>query len=216
MKADAACRSLHDGRLQKKTIVFSDYMYSTPECGELYSMTRHIEGKKLVRVLISHRVVLMAYIRSIVQDDYLAEDVFQDVCVLAYQKQKKIKDETHLLGWLRITARYESLKAIRKRSTARVQFDSDLLDLLDSHWAHFEKQPNSEIIPALRHCLDKLTDNARRMIQLRYVECISGKALADALDRKLNTVYVALTRIHRTLADCIGHQLDKQRGCTDG
>ncbi len=179
-------------------------------------MTRHIEGKKLVRALIRHRVVLMGYIRSIVQDDYLAEDVFQDVCVLAYQKQKKIKDETHLLGWLRITARYESLKAIRKRSSSRVQFDSDLLDLLDGHWAHFEKQSDSEIIPALRHCLDKLTDNARRVIQLRYVEGISGKALADVLDRKLNTVYVALTRIHRTLADCIEHQLDKQRGCTDG
>ena len=105
-----------------------------------------IEGKKLVRGLISHRTSLMAYILSIVRDDQLAEDIFQNISVLAYQKQKKIKDETHLLGWLRIAARQESLKALRQKSSERLMFNSSLLDLLESHWAKCDQPQHSDSI----------------------------------------------------------------------
>lgn len=175
-----------------------------------------IEGKKLVRVLISHRVAVMAYIRSIVQDDQLAEDVFQDVCVLAYQKQGQIRDEEHLMGWLRVTARYESLKALRAQASSPLQFDSSLLDLLDGHWARSGEIPCPERLRALRHCLEKLSANSRQLVKLRYVDGITGEDLARVLNRKLNTVYVALSRTHRALAECVQRQMGVTGEYADG
>jgi len=175
-----------------------------------------IEGKNLARVLIGHRVALMAYIRSIVQDDQVAEDVFQDVCVLAYQKQRKIRDEAHLMGWLRVTARYESLKTLRRQSSSRLLFDSSLLDLLDKHWNQSTETPSPERTQALRHCLEKLSSHARRLVKLRYVDGISGEELAQAMNRKLNTVYVALSRTHRALAECVERQMQAAGECADG
>jgi RNA polymerase sigma-70 factor, ECF subfamily len=39
------------------------------------------------------------------------------------------------------------------------------------------------------------------------VDGISGPRLAEVVDRKLNAVYVALSRIHRSLGDCIKQRL---------
>jgi RNA polymerase sigma-70 factor len=169
-----------------------------------------IEGKNLLRVLIGHRVSLMAYIRSIVQDDQAAEDVFQDVCVLAYQKQRKTRDEAHLMGWLRVTARYESLKTLRRQSTSRLLFDSSLLDLLDKHWNQSTETPSPERTQALRHCLEKLSSHARHLVKLRYVDGMSGEELARAMNRKLNTVYVALSRTHRAFDQFKEKELRRQ------
>jgi RNA polymerase sigma-70 factor (ECF subfamily) len=159
---------------------------------------------------------MMAYIVSIVCDDHLAEDIFQEVCALAYQKREKINDETHLMGWLRITARQESLKALRRQSTHQLAFDSSLLDLMEGHWEKYDHPEIPEKIRALRRCLNKLTPNARNIINLRYVEGISGAKLAETLNRKLNTVYVALARIHRNLAECIHRQLGGAQEVTNG
>ena len=166
-----------------------------------------ISGQKLVRTLVNHRTSLMAYILSIVHDDQLAEDIFQDVCVLAYEKQEQIENQQHLLGWLRIAARYEAMKALRKRACDRLVFDSAMLDLLDGHWQESDRHSSTETIQALRHCIDRLTDYSRKMIKLRYADGVSGTKLAEIMERKLNTVYVALTRIHKTLAECIYNQL---------
>lgn len=175
-----------------------------------------IDPDKLVRILLGRRVTLMAYILSMVRDEQLAEDIFQDVCVITFQKQGVIQNEKHLLGWLRITARHESLKALRKRSTREPLLDSHLLDLLDSHWDQLDQTQSPEKILALRHCLDRLTANARHIVSLRYIDGLSGLKLAQTLGRKLNTVYVALARIHRTLASCIDQQLRSSEGAMDG
>ena len=46
----------------------------------------------VVRTLLSHRLGLLAYIEAIVRDTHLAEDVFQDVSSLAFQKREQIDD----------------------------------------------------------------------------------------------------------------------------
>ena len=67
------------------------------------------------RALLGHRVQLLGYIGSIVRDHHLAEDIFQDVAVLAIQKAAEIEDGTHLYRWFRRTARYRASNVMRNR-----------------------------------------------------------------------------------------------------
>lgn len=166
-----------------------------------------IDGNNLVQQLLRTRSLLMGYIVSIVNDDKLAEDIFQEVSMIAYQKRDDIENEQHLMGWLRITARNKSIKAIKKRSQQRMVFDTAILDQLEDSWGKYDGLDSSDSINALRHCLNRLSGHARAIIKLRYTEGISGQKLADLLNRKVNTIYVTLSRIHKTLAQCVTHQL---------
>ncbi|MBI1367022.1 MAG: sigma-70 family RNA polymerase sigma factor [Planctomycetes bacterium] len=166
-----------------------------------------IEQDIVVRALVRERVSLLAYIDSIVRDDHMAEDVFQDVCALAVAKREEIENEVHLMRWLRKTARFRASHAMRQRFAQPMLFDGALLDEMDGLWDEHESAHADAVTAALKHCLAKLSPYARKLVNLRYAQGISGQALAAAVGRQVNAVYVALTRIHRGLGQCIRQQM---------
>ncbi len=146
---------------------------------------------------------VLAYIRAIVRDFNLAEDVFQEVSILALAKYESIRDEKHFGGWIRRTARLESLAMLRKRGTLPQPLSDAALDLLDATWDEVEQSGRADQIEALRICLEELTPRSQRIVRLRYGQGMKGAELAEVFQRPLNTIYVAVYRIHRALADCI-------------
>ncbi len=157
-------------------------------------------------LLLRERVKLLAYIAAIVRDDHLAEDVFQEVAVLAVRKRDEIRDAGHFLAWMRLTARHRALKVLRQKRRC-LFLDEALLDQMDEQWAERDATSASDLVEALAHCLEGLSPHARNLVRLRYVDGISGSRLAEVVDRSLNAVYVALSRIHRSLGDCIRQRL---------
>jgi RNA polymerase sigma-70 factor (ECF subfamily) len=165
-----------------------------------------MDEESLMILLLRERVKLLAYIRAIVRDEHLAEDVYQDVAVLALRKREEIKDQRHFLAWMRITSRHRAFKVVEKRRH-QVLLDESLLDRLDEQWSERDASSSADLTEALRQCLERLTPRARNLVQLRYAEGISGERLAAGVDRSLNAVYVSLSRIHRSLGDCIRRRL---------
>ena len=152
------------------------------------------------------RVKLLAYIRAIVCDHHLAEDVFQEVAVLAVRKRDEIRDGQHFLAWMRLAARHHALKVLRRQHRSLL-LDEALLDHLDEQWAEHDPSSTTDLVEALRSCVERLSPHARHLVKLRYADGISGLRLAEVVDRSLNTVYVSLSRIHRSLKDCIRQRL---------
>ena len=171
-----------------------------------------LDQDTVVRLILSSRGKAIGYISAIVGDPHLAEDVFQDVAVLTLRKADSIPSEEAFPGWLFKTARFQALNAFRKRKRMPQPLDDSVLDLLDREWIAGEGEPdNQAALDALRSCLERLTDRARRLVELRYGNEMSGQGLAESLGQPLNTVYVALSRIHRTLAKCVQGQLNRER-----
>lgn len=166
-----------------------------------------LEHHTIVRLLLAERAKLHAYIWSIVRDDHVTEDVFQDVSILAIDKRQEIDDEAHLHRWLRTAARFESLKALRGLKRRPTAMDAATLDLIDRQWSEYDAMPSSDLTEALRCCLDELTPHARRIVRARYVDGVSGKQLAERLNQKAHSLYVTMGRIHRRLHDCIQKRL---------
>lgn len=152
---------------------------------------------------------MMAYIMFLVGDPESAEDIFQNISIIAYQKIDSIKDKEHLMGWLRIAARNESLKTIRTKARSQIRFDSNLIEQLESHWQQFDhQQPGLQGM--LQECLGKLSPKAKHMIKLKYYEGLRGSVIAETLNMNLNTVYVGLSRIHRWLASCVQNKYSQE------
>jgi len=160
-----------------------------------------MDSQDIVRELIRERTKLLGYIWAIVRDHHLAEDIFQDVTVLAMEKAGDIRCRDHLLPWARQAARYKALELHRKN--ARLALESDVLELLEVEWADSDSFTADEEVDHLRACLEQLTPHARRLLHLRYTAGLNGSQVAEAVNVKVSSVYMALTRIHQTLEECI-------------
>lgn len=94
------------------------------------------------------------------------------------------------------------MNAIRSKARSCVRFDSVLIEQLDPHWQQFDNQ-QPKLQDRLHQCLGKLSQRAKTLVKLKYVEGLRGDVIAQTLNMKLNAVYVGLSRIHRGLSECV-------------
>jgi RNA polymerase sigma-70 factor (ECF subfamily) len=169
-----------------------------------------METDQLVRVLMAERNKLLAYAWSITGDFATAEDVVQEVALLAMDKGREVADEARLRVWLRRSARFKALEALRAKRRAPPPFSEEVLEKLEAHWEPYGppgEMAEATVAELLRACYRKLSGNQRRLLSLRYAKGLHSGEIAAQLDMKVETVYRALTRAHRNLADCVQEQL---------
>lgn len=171
-----------------------------------------VDSQLIVRVMMRHRVRLLAFVGAIVGDRHLAEDVVQEVGARAIEHADTINDETHLTRWLRTSARLVAIEQMRTQRRQPLIFDDAVLDAIEARLDHLGDALPADMGEALDQCLAELSPYARRLVDCRYERGLTGHELADAMQRKHGTVYVALSRIHTTLGKCIRRRLD---GATD-
>ena len=167
----------------------------------------------LVRLLIAERRTIISYTRSIVFDQELAEDIYQNVAVVVLRKKDQVTESfdasqpNSLLRWVLRVARLEALTALRKRKSTPFVLSHEVIDALDKSWQEEIDQrraAETEVHELLRQCVRQLTKRGQRILQIRYGKGLSGEALAAELGSELNTAYVALSRIHKQLRTCVG------------
>jgi len=163
-----------------------------------------MKEEELIRLLMKTRVGLLGYIQSIVRSAELAEDIFQDVCVIAIEKRASLADRQNVVAWLYKSARFEALNRLRKRAKAELQLSDQLLDLMDVEFQKVEDESDSYIlVNAIRHCLQLLSPSAQLLIQYRYTQGMDYSQIAAKVGRSSNSLYVTFCRIHASLARCV-------------
>lgn len=178
------------------------------DCGEQETL----DQETVARLLLQQRMELTAYIQSIVRDIHMAEDVFQDVCVKAIKRHDTFNDAIHLAKWTRRVARNRSIDSLRRKENQTLVLNEEVLELLEADWPEEEQGAPTKAIEALRSCMGKMTPYSREILRLRYMEGLPGTQVAETLNRKVDTVYKALTRIHMGLRDCVKRQMTRREG----
>ncbi len=167
-----------------------------------------LSESQIVEVILQNRIRLMGFVCSIVADFHSAEDIYQKVCLQALQSAKKFNDPNHVLKWAWIACRSESLKEIRKRKGQEVIFDEHILDMIQTESQKLSFMDDPEIFSILQTCLSRLPSAVQRLLQMRYISNLSGEKIAAVLNRSVNSVYMAFSRAHRALYDCMREQID--------
>jgi RNA polymerase sigma-70 factor (ECF subfamily) len=83
-----------------------------------------------------------------------------------------------------------------------------MLATLAAEWP--EQAESDPMQEALRRCLEPITPNNRELLRLRYFERRPCHEVAAIMGKKIETVYQALTRIHRALGDCVKHRMAQE------
>ena len=161
-------------------------------------------------LLIEHQPTLRAFILSQLPGAPGSADVIQQTNLILWEKRKSFEIGTNFRAWMYAIARFEIL-AHRKKLAQRH------LPLLDEELAAGlaeecspEPAELTERISALEHCMGKLSEKDRRLIEQRYVKTEPLTAYAARIGESAAAMRVTLHRIRGALRKCITFRLSRQ------
>ncbi|QDU55883.1 sigma-70 family RNA polymerase sigma factor [Aeoliella mucimassa] len=166
-----------------------------------------LESRRTLSVLWSqHHLMVLGYIRSVVIDFHMADDVLQETAAAVAEKFDDYDSSRPFLPWVLGVARNKILVALRKNSRDRCVFDEDLVSQLADTYSQLDID-NNEAQEALSECVSTLQRRARKLLELRYVRDLSANAIAQATGTTAGAAGVALHRIRKALKDCVQFKL---------
>lgn len=146
------------------------------------------------------------YILTLLPNRADADEVFQEVSALLWERFDQYTPGTHFGAWACRCAYFKVLQ-FRDRSKGHPHpFSDTMLAALDGEMAALEDSIDAEY-DALAICLEKLAVRDREMIMLRYSEGGEPRRMAERLNRSIKSVYKSLNRIRKTLATCVSRRL---------
>lgn len=161
------------------------------------------------RLFVQHETRIYGYIRSLVVHRTDAEDLLQETASVLWQKFDEFQPGTNFLAWAMSIARFQVRHFRRQQKHNVLQFSEAFQDLLAA-----DTVAESARWGDLRHlmdgCLQKLPPTDRDLFVFRYSSEATTASLADQLGRPAPTIYNAIRRIRRALADCIKRELDRE------
>jgi RNA polymerase sigma-70 factor (ECF subfamily) len=136
-----------------------------------------------------------------------AEEVFQQTSLVLWKKWRQFDPGRDFVAWACGIAHHEVRNFLRKhRDKGRVYLGEDVL--AEVAQVRLELQDVLEARRrALRHCLDRLGQGQRELLERCYAGQDSIKAIAEELGQRPNALYMSLKRWRRALYECVHRTL---------
>lgn len=162
----------------------------------------------LFNILVrEHADMLMTYLRSLVRENAVAEDLFQETMLVAWRRLGESDQSLPFGPWLRGIATRLVLEHRRKSARqSTLHCEPGVLEALEVEFARFERQPGDTFrvrMDRLRLCIEKLPDVMREAINLVYVRGLGLHALASSSGASHEAVKKRVQRARQLLAECV-------------
>lgn len=158
----------------------------------------------LLRLLDRHSVFLYGVCYAYARDHMDAQDVFQDAAYsFIVWVNQKVPLRGPLRGLLRSIAMRKAVDLIRHKQSYRRITERLSEQLRDEFYESIPEGDRRSIIEVLKACLEALPDRQRRIITLRYIECVTWRVIAEELARSIATVREQAEKGLKALKSCI-------------
>lgn len=167
-----------------------------------------MNDRPLIQQYLQLRSEFIGYLYAITRDSDLAEEVYQNAAVVVMNKEAEPEAIRDFRAWSKEVVRRQALFAIREReksSKLARAVSPELLDVISTAFVD-DQSDNSVVLDesaALKQCLAGLTENKRQMIALRYENDASFEEISGKVDSSASAVQRALSRIRKSLYDCV-------------
>jgi RNA polymerase sigma-70 factor (ECF subfamily) len=178
-----------------------------PDQAELVARARSKDAGAIALILQQNNQRLYRIARSILRDDFEAEDALQDAYIRAFASLHLFRGESQLGTWLARIVMNEALGRLRRRRQT-VEFDAfakankGSAEIIHFPGANPELDPETtmaqrEIRALLEGAIDALPEAFRRVLVARLIEGMSIEETAELFAIRPETVK---TRLHRARA----------------
>jgi RNA polymerase sigma-70 factor (ECF subfamily) len=149
----------------------------------------------------------MGYIYSLVHNLQDTEDLYQQSCVLMWQKFGDFQQDTDFARWACSISHYVVANYLRQRRSQRRCFSEEFL----ADYARWEQDRKAEVpesySSALDDCIDKLSKFDQQFIKERYCSGEPIKEIAKRYNRSPQSLCNSLGRIRAALLKCVERTL---------
>ncbi len=154
----------------------------------------------------SHQII-RAFVKGLIHDHHTAEDILQSTAIAANTHFHSSYDPKRpFTAWAIGIAKREIAMHYRKSKRNRLVFSNDALNLIaEAHVQVANDVPDR--IAALGHCMSKLNERGKTIIDLRYKQDLAPREIADKIGATSNSVSTLLSRLRAKLQQCIEQQM---------
>jgi len=167
--------------------------------------------RRLTLLWMQAQPMVSAYIASAVRDHQHAEDLLQDTALTIAEKFDDYDTAKPFLPWAIGVAKNKLLHYYRKHSRDRLVFDDELLGMIGTQ-VQAQSDTIKEHAPALRRCIEKLAEQTRAILEMRYLRNMGYEQIAHAVGRSSAGVANNLYRSRKALADCVKREARSDQG----
>jgi len=167
--------------------------------------TTDVDHGLFMRLFSEHHHKIYAFIRSLVLNRTDADEVFQETSVVLWRAFPDFRSDGSFPNWACGVALNQVRKYRRTHQKDPLIFSDELLKILAREKVAADQRAESRR-DALAHCMKKLREVDRQLVQRCYSGGESFKTIAERLAKPANTIYHALSRIRRNLHECIDRQ----------
>ncbi len=183
--------------------------WAAEECPEFRTRPARSGSERVefAELLARHQGQILGYIYSLVRDLDRSEDLFQQTCLVLWDKFERFEASRSFVGWACGVARYEVLNDLRARRRDRLHFGDELsLSLIEAQ-EELEQENLDDRRSALAGCIQRLRDRDRDLLSACYGRSTGVREVARDCGRSPQSVHNSLRRIRRTLFECVQRSL---------
>lgn len=163
-----------------------------------------------VRLLGQNQRRIYQYVLTLVPRWADAEEIIQETNLVLWREFDRFQPGTNFPAWACKVAFHQVLAWRKRRQRDRLEFSPAFLEVVAEETAA-SADVLEERSQALARCLEKLPAHQRDLVRLRYSEGSSIEAIARQVERTVEAVYRALSRVRHTLHDCVTRSLVQER-----
>ena len=173
--------------------------------GVLLFMLNDAQTAEFVRLLTAHQPDIYFYIRTLIFQGDQADDVLGDTNLALWASRDSFQIGTNFRAWAFQTARYKVLQWQARRRKETAVFSDDMLREL-ADFAERQADGPVQRLEDLRHCVQKLPPEDRKLIERRYSSAAAAGEIAAEFSRSKQWFYNAICRIRAALTLCIARR----------
>jgi len=170
------------------------------------------QDKAFTILMSQHRSMLMAYVRSLVRDTGLAEDLVQEAFLAAYKSLETFHPDGNFGAWLRGIARNKVRMSQRAQARHSLVIDSRIVEGMEDVYTMFETPTSRDTdwddrLAVIHSCIARLAGRLREAIRLYYTEGLSLQEAALRLNASIDAVGQRLFRARVEIRKCVALKL---------
>ncbi len=164
-------------------------------------------NKTFVNLMSVSHVKIYIYILTSVGNASDADDIMQNTTVFMWERFSEFKPGSDFVRW-GISIAFYKIKEFRNQQS-RHQLSNEVLEKLHDSACENVNDAGS-YIEILHHCIAKLPDSDKKLLELRYQADRSVKEISAMINRTVQAVYIRLAKLHGVLNRCINLTISKE------
>jgi RNA polymerase sigma-70 factor (ECF subfamily) len=165
-----------------------------------------VEKADFIKLFMPLQGDLLAYVLSAGVTAESADDVLQTAALQVFNKIEQFQDGTNFRAWAFAFVRNEVLHHFKTHHRRALSLSDEALLEIEALSSDEAAIPGVKI-HLLNRCMDKLQVMAREMLMMRYRDGLAVQAIADRLERPVDSIYTTLSRIRKALQICVERSL---------